>query len=379
MRNVIWTSIIVVLGWIVMEAGGATLQAQQLSVSASHQQTGEWVGDVRLRQDRDMVQVHTGGDVRTLVSVADLAVSPNRKFWGVVERGQPVQVRIFDDTGAGILEHDLEFVDASDETLSLTILNNGTYVVRDNVANFTRHDLDGSILVRHSNFSGTTGGERPSVLVTDPFGLTSLYVIPEIQYGSERGSMVRLLEGLDQEPRTVLDLSDRTIEYSRLAAGGAMALMVVQGASSSDRSVRIVDRFGNMIQTVDTGEAWMGGSIDESGEIVTLHTTSRVQSFRIDDVNRLGSSTVRGGEVQFAGYCPAREEMVILTGERARTGQIDDAAIQVVSLRERALVRESVPGGSLFWRDGSQPELTCSGTSHTIDGLGRTVQIRPAF
>lgn len=373
-------------GWVVLLCfltsgwGLDSVQAQQLNVNSLQNGSGEWVGDTRLRRSGDMIRVESPNGEETLSAVADISISPNREFWGVIQRGNPVRVRLFDSAGLPLLDHELEFVDAADETLALYLLDNGTYVVRDNVANFTRHDLDGSIDVRHSNFSGASGGERPSYLVSDRFGVTSLYVIPEIQYGENQGSMIRLLKGYEDSSETILESRDRTLLQVRLSSDGRQVLVIQEQPGTDERVVELMDRFGNPIQSIESDEPWIGGAIDETGEVVTLFTSSRIQSFQISDAERLGSSTVRGGEVLFGGYCPSREEMVILTGSvDAQDETVSGAEIQVVSLRARSLVRESVPGGALKWNGSTNVTLACGETSHEINGVGRTIRLRPTF
>lgn len=362
-------------GWII-----ETSQAQELEVTTLRTGSGEWVGETRLQRNADMVRVYSPSGEQTLTAVADLSISPNRDYWGVIQRGPEVRFQLFDGEGQLLLSHDLDFVDASDETMALYVLDNGSYFVRDNVANFTRHDLDGSIDVRHSNFSGATGGERPSYLVSDRFGLTSLFVVPEIQYGENRGSMIRLLKGYDGEGQIVHESRNRTILHAGLSPDERRVLLIQERPGSENRVVEVVDRFGHLIQEIESNEPWMGGSIDESGEIVTLFTISRVQSFRIDNTERLGSSTIRGGEVLFGGYCLDREEMVILTGESDdSSGTISNAEVQVVSLRARSIARESVPGSELSWHGSTAIRLDCGESTHEISGVGRTVRVRPAF
>lgn len=357
-----------------------TGHAQQMEVTTVPDGSGEWVGETRLQKNADRVHVDSPEGAQTLRSVADLSVSPNRNFWGVIQRGEEVRMKLFNGKGQLLLDHDLDFIDTSDETLALYVLDNGTYYVRDNVANFTRHDLDGSIDVRHSNFSGAVGGERPSYLVSDRFGLATLFVVPEIQYGENRGSMIRLLKGYDGETETVHESRNRTLVQVRLSPDGRQILLIQAIPGSQDRVVELFDRFGNPVQEIDSNESWIGGSIDESGEVVTLFSTSRVQSFRIETSERLGSSTVRGGEVLFGGYCLEREEMVVLTGEiDDPSGTVSEAELQVVSLRARSLIRESVPGGVLRWHGLTEVRLDCGESIHEIHGVGRTVRVRPTF
>ncbi|MEX0594317.1 MAG: hypothetical protein WD115_06035 [Balneolaceae bacterium] len=373
-------------GWmalICLMAGGWNMdivQAQQIDVTSLQNGSGEWVGDTRLQRSGDMIRVESPRGEEVLATVADLSISPNRQFWGVIQRGHSVRVRLFDQDGSPLLDHELDFVDGADETLALYLLDNGTYVVRDNVANFTRHDLDGSIGVRHSNFSGATGGERPSYLVSDRFGLTSLYVVPDIQYGENRGSMVRLLKGYGEASETIHESRDRTLLHVGLSPDGRQVLMIQEMPGMDERIVELVDRFGNLIQTIESEEPWIGGAVDESGNVITLFTTSRVQSFRVGDAERLGSSTVRGEEVFYGGYCSSREEMVILTGSvDESSARITGAEIQVVSLRARSLVREPVPGGTLTWNGSTGVNLNCGETRHEINGVGRTIRVQPTF
>ncbi len=88
-----------------------------------------------------------------------------------------------------------------DPSFKIYPLQNGSYIVRENIANFVLFDSFGSVIRPISNSSQSEDGEKISELAMDPMGKTIVLYNPQIRNGTKRDSQAKIvgLEGADRD------------------------------------------------------------------------------------------------------------------------------------------------------------------------------------
>lgn len=303
-------------------------------------------------------------------SVWSLSSASNR-FTYLDNSGDEVRATQYSDSGHRLYSETLPFFNPDDSTLKLYTFADGRAVVRDNVANFSFLNSAGQQLFSISNSSGSHSGERPSELVSDPSGITTVLYNPAISFGDATGSRAVLVYG-ENDADPFFSSENQEISYLQVTRDGRYILLVAQDGSQSE--VYFSDRFGNILFTLPADQFVNGAEISESGEFLTIYTSGMVQVYNVLTGERLGSASLNQNII-YAAYDPEKNIMISFGGVLDEY-QISNSSVMVVDIDQRSIATEEIPG-TLHTLDPGNIKLNRYGSGHfTLEGLGEEVTIR---
>lgn len=299
------------------------------------------------------------------------SLSPNGFKASFLENRGELILQTIDYNGQKLTENILDFFDTDDETISVYQFDDGTAVMRDNVANFSFLDPMGNTVFSESNSTQSPDGERESQLASDRSGKTIVLYNPVVRYGNQTGSRAKLVYG-DQDNEVFYRDDEREIKQVTVSSNGAFITILAQNESGSRGFV--YDRFGNELSRMDFEDSLEGVTLSNSGEFLTAYTTGRVQVYNQITGERLGSASSRA-TVLHAEYQPEDETVIILGGSLSGR-QITNPSLTAVHLAQRQIAREEIGIGiSSLSTEDIQISRTGSGV-YRIDGLNRPLQVR---
>ena len=135
----------------------------------------------------------------------------------------------------------------NDPSFKVYPLQNGAYIVRENIAGFVLFDSFGSLVRPISNSSKSVDGEKISELAMDPQGKTVVLYNPQVRNGEKRGSQAKIV-GLEDSDVSVFYQEDAEIKAVRVAESGEF-IAIGYGKEADDHNVVVMDKFGNEINT----------------------------------------------------------------------------------------------------------------------------------
>jgi len=301
------------------------------------------------------------------------SISSSNSRASFVQRSNGMYLYSYNAAGDLLIEKNLEFFSPGDNTINTYQFDNGSIILRDNVANFTFLNAKGETAYQVSNSSGSTDGEQESQLATDPKGNTVVLYIPVIAYGSNTGSSAQLVYG-DQDTKSFYSSREYEIVDLDVSESGAFIILVASNGSSS--IAMIFDRFGNELYQIDSDEDLIGATLDENASHLTIYSSGRVQVYEVPGGERLGSASSRSS-ILFAGY-DSDDETILALGGVISGLEIDEPEITAVSLSKRAIVREEVPF-PISTLDLDRIKIRASSSGYEILGLNRPLLVDVVF
>lgn len=318
--------------------------SQSISVSpvANHSSNGANVFPTKsgtLSLSNDNLRLAGAAETVLFGSVLKWALSPGGMKLAVLSSGPGAELQQIDHSAHELYRTEFEFIDPSDETISIYPFDDGRVVVQDNVANFTFLDAGGEVVHSVSNSSQSLDGEQSSQLAADPSGRTIVLYNPVIAYGRQTGSQARLVYGAEDHELFFRNKS-REISHVEVSKNGELMTILSTGAGNDE--LVVFDRFGNELNTITTDKGQIGASLSGGGEYVTLYSGGRIQVFNTITGERLGSTSTRSPVLE-AYYDPQDEVVVALGGSVPENGtQISDPVLTAVHLTKRQIARENI-------------------------------------
>ncbi|PWN06185.1 hypothetical protein [Rhodohalobacter mucosus] len=349
--------------------------AQSVTVSIADGQAGRTDDQVVLKSG---VAEVTGSDLSVkgnrVTNTMSWSVSPGGNKIGAMTRNGMVAYRMLDYYGNSVANTELEFFNSSDESIAVYQFDDGRAVARDNIANFTFFDADGSVVYSISNSSQSSGGEQISRLAADPEGKTIVLYNPVISYDSRTGSRAQIVYG--QGDVTEFFRSDsREIKQVRVADDGLFITVLTSG-QASDR-VHVYDRFGNEIHTMDLEPERLGVTLSGRGEFLTAYGAGRVQVFNIITGERVGSSSSRTA-ILYGEYIP-EDETILVFGGNASGSSVADATVIAVHVGRRQIARTNLDRTAVMREKDYLSIVRTSTGTYRMKGLNQELEIRTSF
>lgn len=313
------------------------------------------------------------GSVQTANPAAWSFSGSNRKV-SFLQRSNGTNLLSYNSNGDLLIDQNLEFFSASDNTINVYQFDNGRVVLRDNVANFSFLNAKGETGYQVSNSSGSTDGERESQLASNPSGSTIVLYNPVIAYGSETGSRAQLVYG-DQDTEPFFSSREEEVKNVRVSESGAFITIVSVGAGGS--TVTLYDRFGSELFQITSDEDLTGATLNQNATHLTIYSSGRVQVYEVPSGERLGSASSRSS-ILFAGYDPEAQTIIALGGSQNGL-RIEEPEITAVNISQREIAREDVPF-SISTLDLNRLSISTTGSnSYEILGLNRRFFVDVAF
>ena len=283
---------------------------------------------------------------------------------------------VLDTDGTEITEGRYSTTDPDDSSLKVYPLQDGSFVVRENIANFILYDSFGRAIKPISNSTQSREGESVSELAMDPNGKTIVVYNPKFIRNGEEGSRLRVID-VNNIPRDAFYSSDRVIRAVRVSDSGEY-IAIATGRPGSDDEVLVMDKFGNQIQKVSFNQEVKGLNIYGSGSYLTVYSSGRVAVYNVLNGERVGSSSFRSS-LLFANYSSTDKSIIALTGDidQQKTTGLE---VHVVNITARKIARSSYTEDNLTLPAKEQIRVNRNGPfRYTLTGLSRDLNVRASF
>jgi len=310
------------------------------------------------------------------LSGQSLQISESRTSSKHLESDLTASVITISESDGSVINTNKYELKGSDSSFKIYPLQNGAYIVRENVANFVMYDTFGSVIRPISNSSQSKDGEKISELAMDPMGKTIVLYNPQIRNGSKRGSRAKVI-GLENAERDIFFREDEEIRAVRVSESGEF-IAIASGKEGSDDNVTVMDRYGNEIQTIAFDQQVKGLNLYGSGSILTVFSEGRVAVYNVLSGERLGSSSFRGAPLQFANYSASDQIIVGLTGDL--NGEIlSNIEVRIINVAARKIASQEY-SGTLQISDLDNITMTKkSRHNYTLSGMSKDLNLKASF
>ncbi len=261
-----------------------------------------------------------------------------------------------------------------DESLKIYAALNGSFIIRENIANFLFYDSKGEIKQTISNSSQSTEGESISEFAADPAMKTKVLYNPKIVRDGEEDSRARIIES-DYTTNDFFYSSDRAIRSVKVTSDGQFIGVISYG--SGDDQLSLFDRFGNELNTISFDQAVMDFEISSNGRFVALRSNGRVGVYDILSGERVGSTSFRS-RLQFATYVPEDHTIVAITAERSGN-TLSDIEFHAINTELRSIERKEY-NGRLGFHDKVPVTLQRNNANeYVLNGFNNPVELSINF
>ncbi len=328
-------------------------------------------GRIRVR-DHELVF----GDGQAMVSgYQQASISEDRSFAGVLFiRGDRVSAEIYRTDGTLLHQIDhLADYDGEDPSIRLYMLNNGSFLYRDNIASFTYFDARGEEVFQLFNSTGSPDGEAISEFTATPFGHAMAAYNPRIFTGDRVESRLQLVQR-DGESSTLLRPDAHSMVSVKMHRAGRLMLVHVLDESKNRHRAQLVSVRGDLIADIDYEDNDIEDLVmSDCARYITAWTSGRVMVHDAVSGERLGSASFRE-RVQAASYMPDGN-LAVLTGNRSNR-QLRDLRMHIIDISDRRVVREET--ALTAYTSGYFPlTLIYEGSStYRLQGVNRELIIR---
>lgn len=262
---------------------------------------------------------------------------------------------------------------SGDPSLETYGLQDGSFIVRENIANFLVYDSFGRVQRSISNSTQSEGGEAISELAMDASGKTIVLFNPKVMRNGLTGSRAKVITSRSV-PIDIFYSDDRELSVVEVSPNGEF-IAFASAKSGTDDEIQLTDKFGNLLNTISFDQPVKGMSFSENGLFVTIFSGGRAAAYEVRSGERVGSTSFRNTTVIFAGYDPIDKTIVALSGNQGSS--ISDVQLHAVNVSARKIARENLEG-NLMTMSQIKMERTGSGR-YTISGFDKDLNLRASF
>ena len=260
-----------------------------------------------------------------------------------------------------------------DPSVASYVFPNGSFIVRENIANFLVYDSFGRVQKSISNSTQSEGGEAISELASDQFGKTIVLYNPKVMMNGVTGSRAKIINSKNV-PLDVYYSQDRELSIVNVSSNGEFIAFGSIKSGTNDE-VQLMDRFGNILTTIGFDQPVKGVSFSENGLYATIYSGGRAAAYEVRSGERVGSTSFRNTSVVFAAYDPVDKIIIGLTGSGSST--ITDIQLHTVNVAARKIAREDFDGSLEIT---GQIKIRRIGSSrYTLTGLDKKLELRASF
>jgi hypothetical protein len=312
----------------------------------------------------------------TVAGIRSWSVSPGKNYFSAITTGEQLSARLIDSGGSEINTQTLEFFDPADQSVRVYSLNNGAFITRDNIANFTFFSAGGKEIFRISNSTGSGDGESVSELSHSSRGTGILLYNPRVVYGNNLGSRARMVFS-ERNIREIYNSRNRDIKFAKVSENGSYVILITQRIGADNR-VHIYDRFGNEIGEIESTEDLIGASLSDNGSHITIFSSRRAQVFTTSDLEQAGSTSFRVS-VAHAAFIPQDNQIVALCGTADGNGVIQNPEVHVIHTTRRQIARTDVNTAVSIMPNGGVSIQRSAANRFVVNGLNRRLEVRTSF
>jgi len=296
----------------------------------------------------------------------------------VIKSGTNPNAEIFNFDGKKIQSLDVVNVSPDDPSSKIYVLPNAATIIRNDIAFFDFYDADGKLKFKISNNTTADKGEAISGLVKDRFGKTILVYNPKIFNSNNPGSRVSRIDA-DGSKVQIFEDKNRFIKNITLSKGGQMVAIITSRQGMNDMVV-LMDQFGNFFNNIESKENLIKVAISADQSYLTLISEGRMEVYRINSGERIGSSSVRGVPLMHANYFPDDNILVGIAGNlNEQTQLISDFELKIVDFNQRK-IESATYNSPLSSTPLIKLELVRKGPKeYQLKGLNKTLNITARF
>ncbi|MDX1672942.1 MAG: hypothetical protein R3211_11430 [Balneolaceae bacterium] len=360
----------------------AALSAQSLSLSVTGGTSGNTPDQFMLNGHQINLQANTvefmnSGTAKNVFLT--YGVSPDHSLVAFLESG-PEQSRINLMGTGGSRLHAFDAITAAsgDPSLAVYPFNDGSVLVRDNIAGFTLFDSFGKRVAGVSGSGDSNRGELISEVSMDPNGKTVVIYTPKIkQQDGMMGSRAQLFTA-ENQLTNIFSSNTRTLRSVSVSSDGQFIALVTGGQNARDR-VLVMDRYGNRLNTIETEEQLVGARIAANPSYLLLYSSGRAMVFNTLSGERIGSSSFSSG-LLVADYFSEDQIILGMTGDySSAAGIVQNIEFLAIHLGKRAISSEEL-SGIIGLSSAVQPVLKRTGPGrYRLEGTSKIVEIRTSF
>ena len=301
----------------------------------------------------------------------NVSTSPSNES-SLITRVSSQSIVVSEENGAELIKG-MYNAPSGDPSLETYALPDGSFIVRENIANFLVYDSFGRVQRSISNSTQSEGGEAISELAMDASGKTIVLYNPKVVLNGQTGSRAKVIS-TRSVPTDIFYSEDRALTVVEVSPNGEF-IALASSKSGSDDEVQLVDKFGNTLNTISFDQPVKGVSFSENGLFVTIYSGGRAAAYEIRSGERVGSTSFRNTSVIFAGYDPIDKTIIGLTGSEGSS--ISDVQLHAVNVTARKIAREDYDG-SLVIKSQVKMQRTGSGR-YTLSGMDKELKLRASF
>ena len=323
--------------------------AQSLTLSIDNSTAGNGYSTYRLGESNvtfSRNSIRFGESRAEFSDFMTFGVTPDLTSVGILQNTvDGAKAYVLDAAGDTLAAYPTISLNYDDPSLAIYPLNSGAALIRNNIANFTLYNSLGTIVSSGSGSSQSEEGESISEVAMDANGKTILIYVPKIKQngGGAVGSKANLL--LDNNSTESIFYSDsREIAYGGVSDNGQFVVLITAAAGTDDR-VRIMDRYGNDLNTITTDEDLSAAELTSDGRFIMVRSSSRVLVFSTMGGERLGSTSFRS-TLLTARYFPEEGIILGITGNRVQNTEVaSEIEFHAIHIERREIARRELDGG----------------------------------
>lgn len=328
------------------------LNAQNLSVTTGASTSGLGLQQFLLPATNDFEQDVTveirGRQVRFLNSdlqfsnIHDISRSESGQYVALLTTNESTyEVIVVENGVTKLASYDSKVeIRSDDPSVQIYALNNGGVVIRNNILFYDFFSPTGEIEASVSALRGTNIRTGLSQLAMSENQSGFFFYIPEIFYGSNRGSVILRFAG-DENHIRVFESSDQTISSLDVLDNGSR-LLVHLISNQGNHSAVMLDANGTVINSIDLDFEPLKLSLTRDGNFLVAQASARVVVMNASNGNRVGATSIRSGSIILSDYLPQSDTILILSGDQDNS-RIRNAQITTVNIGERSINRAEVP------------------------------------
>ncbi len=301
-------------------------------------------------------------------------ISPDRSVLAALTA---VGVEEYEYPGKGLATVSQQ-LSGNDPSLAVYPLNDGTFILRSNIAHFELMNADGKTLSTTSNAAGTSGGEAISEFLKDPSGLAVFLINPKINKGNSVQSRIQRWD-LVSDNTSAIFYGDGPITEVQTSEDGA--LLAVHYEHNGHSVIEIRDGFGNEFRKQNFKSKLTGFTLSGSGtdRYLTVWKGNLIRTFDILSGKRIVYTSFQGPQVKEAVYEP-QDHNLVGVGLTNDGGSVQKFEVFVVNMQKRKIATKNYDG-SLNWDPDHLPlKISREGTNrYVVTGISTPLKIAASF
>ncbi len=355
---------------------GQSLSVSTVSNTANNNTSTFTLEDGKVTFSSNQIQFLSTGNM--ISGYASLGISRDLSLVGAVEgSGSDGRVVVLNSKGDNLSSFEITNITPGDPSLAVYPYNNGSVLVRDNIANFRFFDTYGEIITSVSGSSQSEGGESISEVVVSPASETVIIYTPKIKSGEGLGSQAGYLDD-SMSLQSLHYSTDRYIKQLEITENGQFVVFVTSSDDDNDR-IHVTDRYGNKLSEISSEESLKGVQLSNNAAFVTAYSGNRVLVFDSMSGERVGSTSFRS-EVLAANYFREDNTIIALTGSyNGDSGTIGNVEFHAINIEQRKVERGGY-NAQLAMNEVLKTNFTRMGTNrYRFTGTNKTLEIRVSY